>query len=237
MTTRTEVAPSFSGIYGIPEVAQYLAVSPPLTNWDSVPTAKLRYWIRTSVPAIAPSPYPTRQKLITFLDLVSMRMVAILRSKGIELSEIRLSLKYLKKQFGLEYPFATEPLWTYGSDVFIEFRDNLLAVSRYGQQTMAFLRGWLTEVERDMTFDSHQLADSWIPYRGIRFDPKIQFGEPCLEGTRITTRTIWSNITAGDSPENVAELYEITPAQVLSAVEWERRLDTTRSSHIHAIRN
>jgi uncharacterized protein (DUF433 family) len=232
MTTQTDTSPAFSGIYGIPEVAHYLVVSPPLVNGHPVPITTLRYWIRTNIPHVATSPYPTRQRLVTFLDLISMRMVAILRSRGVRLPEIRNTETYLRKDFGLDYPFAMQSLWTYGSHVFISFEEHLLVASRFGQEAMNFIKTWLREVKLDMTFDDKEFVSSWTPYKGIRFDPKIQFGAPCIEGTRIPTSAIWSNTKAGDSLETLASLYEVNPSQIKSAVEWEERLDANRSRHI-----
>ncbi len=233
MTTKIDInSPRFLGIYGIPEVALYLGVSPPLISGRKVSTTKLRYWIRTSVPYIPTSAYPTRQRFVTFLDLVSMRMVAMLRSEGVQLHEIRTTEQYLRKEFGLQWPFASRGLWTYGHQVFIRLEEHLLTASKFGQQAMDFVKGWLREVRIDMGFDDTELASSWCPYERVCLDPKIQFGEPCIKGTRISTHTIWSNVKAGDGLELVAKLYDLPIDDVRSAVEWEKRLDATRARTI-----
>jgi len=222
------IAPSFTGMYGIPEAALYLSKTPPLTNGNSVNPARLRYWIRTSIPQIAPPIFPTRQRLITFLDLVSMRMIAVLRSRNVKLREIRYTERYLKTDFGLKYPFASRQLWTHGSHVFIKFEEHiLLAASKFGQQAMDFIKDWLREVELDMTFDELDLASSWSTYQYICLDPTIQFGAPCIDGTRIPTRSIWNKIKAGDSPDVVAALYDLNITQVQYAIQWEQRIGTT----------
>lgn len=220
------LAPRFVGMYGIPEVASYLAATPPLTNGHKLDPARLRYWIRTSVPQIAPPIFPTRQRLITFLDLVSMRMVAVLRSRRIRLQEIRNAEVWLRRDFGLEWPFASRDLWTFGSDVFIQFADHLIAASRFGHIAMQFVEDWLSKVELDMTFDVDDIACSWSPYQDVRLDPKIQFGEPCIDGSRIPTRAILSKVKAGDAPEVVAMLYDINITQVEHGIQWEERLVT-----------
>lgn len=179
----------FTGMYGIPEAALYLANTPPLTDGNKVNPARLRYWIRTSVPQIAPPIFPTRQRLITFLDLVSMRMIAILRSRNVSLKHIRNTEVWLKREFGIEYPFANQELWTFGSDVFVKFGKHLWAASRFGQQAMEFINDWLSKVKLDMTFDERHLASSWCPYRYVCLDPTIQFGG---------LRSIWVDI--GTSP-------------------------------------
>ncbi|MEW6142497.1 MAG: DUF433 domain-containing protein [Chloroflexota bacterium] len=216
----------FSGIYGIPEVAIYLSHTPPLTNGNKVDSAKLRYWTQTSIPLRVMNEYPTRQRFVTFLDLVSMRMIAILRSRNVRLREIRHTTKWLQKEFNIEWPLAYKPLWTYGSNVFIEFGRHLLTASRFGQEAMDFIGEWLNKVELDMRFDERNIASSWYPYQDVCLNPKIQFGSPCIDGTRIPTRSIWGKVKAGDKPEIVAKLYDIGLTQVYHAVEWEQRISS-----------
>lgn len=218
--------PTFVGIYGIPEAALYLSNTPPFTNGAKVSVARLRYWIRTSIPYVAPAVFPTRQRLITFLDLVSMRMIAMLRSRNIGLREIRQAEKFLRQRFDLKYPFASRPIWTCGSHIFVKFEEQLLAASKYGQQAMEFVRDWLSRVEVDMTFDEHDLASSWCPYQYISLNPQIQFGAPCISGTRVLTRSIWNKVKAGDDLEIVVALYDLTLPQVQQAMQWEKRIGT-----------
>lgn len=115
-------------------------------------------------------------------------------------------------------------MWTYASDVFIEFEHELIAATRYGQIAMEFIRQWLEEVNLDMTFDRDDIADSWSPRSGIELNPHIQFGEPCVKGTDIPTKALWSKIRAGDPPSVVASLYEIEESSVRDAVAWEKSL-------------
>lgn len=226
MTTKDSAI--FTGIYGIPEAARYLAITPPLTNGNKVSTARLRYWIRTSIPQIKEPVFPTRQRLITFLDLISMRMVAVLRSRNIKLREIRNTEAWLLKEFGIQYPLASHGFWTCDSHIFLKFEEHiLLTASKFGQQAMTFIKDWLREVELDMTFDAEELANSWLIYKGIRINPKIQFGEPCIDGTRIPISSLWSNFQAGDKPETIAKGYELSVSQVQYAIQWEQRLVTT----------
>lgn len=223
----TMESPVFTGIYGIPEAASYLSNTPPLINGQKVNPAKLRYWIRTSVPHVAPSVFPTRQRLITFLDLVSMRMIVVMRSRNIKLREIREAEDFLRKEFGLEFPFASKPLWTYGSHIYIEFEEHLLSASKYGQKAMDFIKEWLTKVEIDMTFDERDLASSWLLYRSVRINPKIQVGEPCIDRTRIPISSVWSNYLAGDEPITIAKAYNLDISQIEYAIQWERKLVAT----------
>jgi uncharacterized protein (DUF433 family) len=215
----------FLGVYGIPEASKYLSHTPPFTNGNSISVEKLRYWIRTSVPTINPPELPIHQHLISFNDLISMRMVAIMRSRNVKLEDIRKAERYIRKEFKIQYPFINRDVWTYGSDVFIQLENYLLSASQFGQQAMSFLKEWIQKVELDMIFDQNDYVESWSPYLDITFDPKVQIGMPCISGTRIPSRSIWRKLNVGDSPEILMDLYDINSAQIEHVIQWEKRLE------------
>jgi uncharacterized protein (DUF433 family) len=57
-------------------------------------------------------------------------------------------------------------------------------------------------------------------YPGVTMDPAVRFGKPCIAGTRIDIATVVGAIGAGDSIETVQEAYQLSRAQVLSAVSY-----------------
>jgi uncharacterized protein (DUF433 family) len=156
-----------------------------------------------------------------------MRYIAVLRSKGVHLQEIRNTEAWIREQFGVEYPLVSKELWTYGSNVFIQFQDHIIAASRFGHIAMNFIGDWLRRVELDMGFDERNLASSWSPYEDISLNPIIQFGEPCVSDTRIPTRSILNKAKAGDKPEVIAKLYNLDLTKVKHALQWEERLVST----------
>ncbi len=216
-----------SGIYSLRETARYFASTPPLTNGSSVHPGKLRYWISTSVPAVQGIDFPSRQQLITFLDLISMRMVVVLRSRGIPLAKIRDTATYLRTEFDIPFPLASKGLWTYGHNVYIRFQEHIITASKFGQQAMEFVNNWLKDVDLDMTFGTDELVNSWLVHQDVRINPAIQLGEPCIDGTRIPTSIIWSNYKAGDSIEVIARGRDLSPSLVDNAIQWEKRLVAT----------
>lgn len=215
----------FVGTYEIPEAAQYLSNTHPFATNRIVNAQKLRYWIRTSVPEINPPDFPFSKRLISFYDLISMRMVAVMRSRGIQLKEIRSAEKYIREQFGIQYPFINREIWTYGSNVYVQLEKFLIAASRYGQQAMDFFQEWVEKVDLDMSFDSDDYVESWHPYDDITLDPKVQIGSPCISGTRIPSQSIWRKIKAGDTAEVIADLYDINLSQIKHVIEWEQQLE------------
>ena len=225
MTYKMDELSKFVGIYGIPEAANYLSHTPPFTNGSNISTERLRYWIRTSVPIITPLDLPIARRLISFNDLISMRMVAVMRSRNVKLKDIRAAELYIRMEFGIKYPFINRDIWTHGSDIFIKFENCLLSASKYGQSAMDFLKDWIRKVEIDMAFDRDNYVQSWNPYGDITLDPKIQVGMPCISGTRIPSKSIWRKLIAGDSLEILADLYNISTSQIEHVIQWEKRLE------------
>jgi len=213
----------YEGIYEVPEAAGYLRVSMKLTTPLNVTSAKLIYWIRRGLTLPELVEVPGRELLIAFEDLISMRVIAALRAAGVSFKKIYQAEEWLRRVTGHPRPFATQLLWTERSDIFIELQRKLIAASRSGQYAMEILQEYLIPVH-GLTFDKTGVANTWEPYEGILLDPLIQFGAPCIKGTRIPTRSIWGMVKAGDPTELVATSYGIEEEEVRKAVEWEDAL-------------
>ena len=54
----------------------------------------------------------------------------------------------------------------------------------------------------------------------ITIDPNIQFGSPCLSGTRLPAESMAGYYFAGDSLETIMKNFNITEAQVLACIEY-----------------
>lgn len=61
--------------------------------------------------------------------------------------------------------------------------------------------------------------------QGITCDPRIQFGAPCISGTRVTTESVYAMYLGGESVAGIADCYGIHPDDVRTAVQlqtmWE----------------
>ncbi len=213
----------YEGIYEAPEAASYLRASMVLTPLN-VTSTKLIRWIRLGLTLPALTEIPGRELLITFEDLISMRVIAALRAAGVSFRRIYEAELWLRRVTGHQRPFATELLWTERSDVFTELRNELIAASRSGQYAMDILRDYLIPIH-GLTFNESRVAASWEPSTDILLHPLIQFGAPCIKGTRVPTRSIWGMVKAGDTIELVTRSYGLEEDDVRKAVEWEDTVD------------
>lgn len=222
ITIVREPEPSFyEGIYDVPEVARYIKATTHAKLARSVSSAKLIRWIRRGVASPDLVDVPGTELLIAFEDMISMRVITALRSSGVKWSEIDRTEEWLRDATGHERPFATEYLWTGQGDIFVDWTESLLSASRSGQLALGLLKDYVIPVHGLVFGEKTKVAASWEPITGIVLEPQVQFGSPCLKGTRIPARTVAGMVEAGDSVEWVARSYGLTNDEVKAACDWE----------------
>ena len=219
-----ETSSTLVGIYDVPETARYLKAATYGEVVYGVTSAKLIRWIRRGIASPDLVDLHGNELLIAFEDLISIRVIAALRAAGVRWSEIERTEQWLRARIGTSRPFATEFLWTGQGEVFIDWTQRLLSASRNGQLALGLLKDYLIPIHGLMFSEETRVATSWEPLEGIVLEPQIQFGSPCIKGTRIPTRTIAGMIEAGDSVDWVVDVYDLTIDEVNAACEWESRL-------------
>ena len=217
-------SPSFAGIYDVPEAARYIKGALNADVVYPVKSSKMIRWIRRGVASPDLVDTPGRELLIGFEDLISLRVVLALRAAEVKWSRIDRAEAWLRETTGARRPFATEALWTGQGHVFARLRQRLLSASSSGQIAFDILHDYLIPVHGLMFDRETHMANSWEPVAGVVLEPDVQFGSPCLKGTRIPTRTVAGMVEAGDSPEWVASAYRISSEEVRAACDWESRL-------------
>ncbi len=161
---------------------------------------------------------PGREMTFSFEDLISLRVITALRSYGITWPKIHRTEQYLRDETGYPRPFAREELWTAQSEVFVRLSGLLIAASRHGQRAMDGLLEYLIPIS-GLTF-AGSVARTWEPRALIVLDPAVEFGDPCIKGTRIPARAVWGMASAGDPAELVMRAYDLTRDEFTAAVSW-----------------
>ena len=92
----------------------------------------------------------------------------------------------------------------------------------HSQLAMSIVKDYLIPVSGLQFKD--QVASKWSPQPGVMLDLCLQFGEPCIQDTRIPTRALWSLVRGGDPPDLVARSYGITPQELTAALNWENKI-------------
>ena len=218
----------FQGSYEVVEAARYLYPDVHAINSKyKINSSHLIRWIRYGLADPKLISIPGRQMMITFEDLVSMRVIAFLRAYNYSFPEIRKAEKLLRQITGHVRPFATEPIWAEEKGalhIFAEIASLLLAANKGGQLPFIDL------VKKDLinmhglSFNDKGVAYSWTPRKNILLHQRIQFGRSCIAGTRIPTSDIAGMVIAGDSQAFLAKTYDISEEYVESAVNWEKEI-------------
>jgi uncharacterized protein (DUF433 family) len=224
MNNKLYEKPSSLGTYSIPSAALYIVATASNGSKLKLNTKHLYYWTRDGLVGGYLKGIHNRRLFINFRDLVSLRAIAAMRAKGMKHEEIMTAEKALRKRYGWDYPFATVEFWTMPpKDIFIKEGKALLSASRHMQSAMNFFEEYMQPLH-NLTFDIFGVSATWRPCNSVLFDPQIQYGEPCIEGTRVATQVIWSFHKAGDSVENLSYFYGIQPNRIEDAIRWENRI-------------
>lgn len=221
----TTTGQSFEGIYDVPEAARYLRAARRGEVY-TVDARGLIRWIRRGLASPGLVNVQGNQLLIGFEDLISMRVIAALRTAGVSWRDIRRAEGWLRETTGAQRPFATETLWTGQGEIFADWSQRLVSAASGGQMALDLLRQYLIPVHGLKFSEASSEVVEWEPFDDVVLDPLIQFGAPCIRGTRIPTRTVWGMVEAGDSHAWVAEAYGLSLAEVLAAGEWESRVQS-----------
>lgn len=223
----------YKGIYVLPEVTEYLYVTSPdkFTRYST-----LRRWIRYEIFTPEAHKKSSKDLIINFEELVSLRMIVALRTAGFSLKNVREANDWLIRKTGYRYPFALKDLWISNTEIFIDL-EGFFSVTKKGQFSFGFLKNWLKQLRRpyctspdlpvDLSFEymgEREVASKWIPYQCVTLNPLIQFGSPCIEDTRIPTKSVYSMFLGGDSPKSISRSYGVPLFKIELALEWEKKI-------------
>lgn len=203
-----------SGFYALRDLRAYVGF-----DGTTADAERVSQWLSRVLHPVAREP---RRPDYSFGDLISLFVVRELLAKGLSPRTIRDAEGWLRRKWRTDRPFVSGELQTDGSGIYVD--DNLIAgqiesADRHGQQVMRELvRERLTRVHY------HEgVAASWSPLDGVLVDPRVQFGEPVLAGTRLTTKLLYDAVQALGRDRTASRL-RIMAGDMEPALAFERRL-------------
>lgn len=171
-------------------------------------------------------PEPTGGDVVTWGEMVEARLLAEFRSREVPVQRLRPAIVQLRREFG-RYPLAhsrpfldvdgRELVRVVQEQVGLE-RQLQLVVIRNGQLVLAeSAQRFSTAVEYIDDVVGRIKPDMRTP--GVVMDPSRAFGQPAVRNVR--TETLAEDYRAGTSRDELADLYDLTPAQVDEAIRFE----------------
>ena len=226
MNTSDETMSFPVGVYDFTEAARYLkAARHGARLYPRTPRTVAGWFTRWSADAEL-SESPGVGLPVTFIDLISMRLVAALRVSGAAWPKIHTAVAWLKERTETQYPLASKDIWH--DEGWVKDICDLLypakTASNLTRLDFAELALEYILPEHGLTFDEKSGgAISWEINAGIVLHPLVQFGAPCIKGTRIPVYAIAGMVNAGDSAPSVAEDYRLPLEKVQDACDFARR--------------
>jgi uncharacterized protein (DUF433 family) len=208
------------GIYGLPEAARLLRVSPArIRSWAS-PERKLLH-----------RHFAADEHAITFAELMELYFIAMFRGAGVTLETIGRASAAAAAKFATPYPFSVKRFDTDGRTVFATLINDetdgvIVEDLKHGQYVFEKV---MKPFFHKMEFRGAQEVSRFWPRekRGrVVLDPARQFGRPIDASTGVPTKAIFDACRAGDGQDakDVAQWFDVPLAAVHAAVAFERSL-------------
>jgi uncharacterized protein (DUF433 family) len=163
-----------------------------------------------------------------FFDLLEIRAVDAFISAGVSWKDLRQIHEEAGKWVGNAHPFCTNRFATDGHTIFMELRERNHGVMLWDMRNVQrvfdrIIRPFLKNVE----FDSGKVPRRWWPRgksRRVALDPRRSFGHPIIFREGISTKVLARSARANRSAEEVARWFQISPASVREAIDFEQAL-------------
>jgi len=176
-------------------------------------------------------------RLLSFRNLVELHVLnTIRRVHRIKLHKVRMAADALNASWQTAHPLAEHDILTDGFQLFANIAGLLTDISNRDQQ-IAFnqlLSSTLRRIDRHPSGVATRLfpfpTDDLTSPKPIEITPFVQFGRPCLAGTRIPTDILYSRHRGGESVPAIACDYDIQADQVTAAIDYEQRMRQPRAA-------
>lgn len=199
---------------------------------SGVPKTTVYWWATHGI--VVPSVSPVREKLWSYADLMSLRIVSWLRHPKLAdageplpaspMPRVRRALEMLD-ELGLDLwsadPVGDSPLLVArNGEIFIRIGNDILNLQRQPALLPEGALG-LTAPFREAGGNGPDLIR---PRPHLRIVPWKVTGEPHIEHSRLTTQTLAALADRGFDVEQIAAMYAVSPEAVSEGIDLERQL-------------
>jgi uncharacterized protein (DUF433 family) len=174
-----------------------------------------------------------QRRYLSFINLAEAHVLAAIRRRhGVKLPNVRRALDFVQRRFRIDRPLVDEAFQTNGLDLFVEHYDEMINVSRGGQQALKeIISVYLQRIERDTAGLPIKLypftrgtgsgtLPSFNP-RIVVMTPMVSFGRPVIAGTGVPVADIFERYRAGDSVDDLARDFRLKTDDVEEAIRCE----------------
>ncbi|MEN8653013.1 DUF433 domain-containing protein [Streptomyces sp. 21So2-11] len=191
------------------------------SEYLQIPQSTLRSWLDSQAagaPLVHRVPAErTGQPTVPFVAVAEAYVLRSLRDLGLRMSEIREAAAAVRRAFDTPYGLVSQRIATDGVDIFIDHGLGDLRRARDGQAPIHevvadYLRylNWNTGDEFPSSLRLRQYPES-VP---VVIDPRFGHGLPVVAANRVPVKAVSDLWEAGESIEDIAYEYDMSPAEV-----------------------
>ncbi len=162
-------------------------------------------------------------KAVSFHTLVEFYVMMLLSEAGVKPKEVLKAHTVLSETYNTPFPFARKELLsgikTDGKRIYLHFEGTTIDLDGSGQLNLDFIKTFF----KNLDFDGNEIASRFWPMgrkSSIVVDPERKFGHPIIDGHNIYPEVLNGMYKAGDAPEFIAALYDISPKAVKDAIAY-----------------
>ncbi len=230
MAKRTPMPPRYvgNGLYSIAAAAEIIRI----------PAGRLRHWVRgyyygpssakkRQIPVV-PRFYGGDEEPLSFVELIELLFVSEFQHRGLSMQYIRKAAAIARKQFETQYPFAVKRFSAYGGQIFatVDIEDRPKTATHEIVHGQVIFNSFVQRYFRYRIDIEKDLARRYWPLgrkQRVVIDAERAFGAPIDDPTGVPTEVLVAGVDAGDSPEEVAEWFDVPLKAVHAAMKYERR--------------
>lgn len=191
------------------------------SEYLQIPQSTLRSWLdgqAAGAPLVhrVPAERPG-QPTVPFVAVAEAYVLRSLRDLGLRMSEIREAAAAVRRAFDTPYGLVSKRIATDGVDIFIDHGLGDLRRARDGQAPIHevvadYLRylSWNADDEFPSSLRLRQYPES-VP---VVIDPRFGHGLPVIAANRVPVKAVADLWEAGESVEDIAYEYDMSPAEV-----------------------
>lgn len=162
-------------------------------------------------------------RAVSFHTLIEFYVMMQFSDAGVKTRQVLKAHKELSQWYNSPFPFALKEVLsginTDGHRIFLKKNDDIIALDGSKQFNLAFIELFF----KNLDFDNDNIATRFWPLgkdKSILIDPERRFGHPVIDNRNIFPETICNLHKAGDPPQYIAHIYNLTEKQVADALEY-----------------
>jgi uncharacterized protein (DUF433 family) len=191
------------------------------SSYLEIPSSTLTSWLKGTAAGtpLVHQVEPARkgQPSVPFIAVAEAHVLRSLRSLGLRMSEIREAAAAVRNAFDTPYGLVSKRIATDGVDIFVEHGFGDLRRARDGQ---APIHEVVSEYLRYLTWEADDDFPSSLRLRQypdtvpVVIDPRFGRGLPVIAANRVPVKAVTDLWEAGETVEDIAYEFNMTPEQV-----------------------